>query len=343
MPIHHFHSLPAEPAVDYDRAINLADALERSLSSLSLARLEAAALPVAQVPAPRGLTGAFDAAQAESLPKTLVQHCKKLNDPDLGLEEKLIVLHEIEQPKMNALATAGLIDARDVVLSAAFSGGINDLRAAWQAMQPLIADENRQDVLDRALSLCAYGQTLEDDSANNIDTAKSAYLVAEGANVQSLGIWQDMLDSEDGEADLYALFISAGADFSRFREMVETTDCSERFILDIVKALIGTPVYARIDDNTLMQVQFLRPADFHHRIETLYRFDLGRIIENEFDNNGKRGYSHAMHFKDVPVETLTALEDKLRSLGGNPLSVAHALDGGLRVSLHKPLVKAATP
>ena len=36
MPIHTFDSQQSENAVDYDRAIDLADALERSLSSLSL-------------------------------------------------------------------------------------------------------------------------------------------------------------------------------------------------------------------------------------------------------------------------------------------------------------------
>lgn len=340
MPIHTFDSQQSEPEVDYDRAIDLADALERSLSSLSLSRIESA---TAVTSAPRGLTEVFEMAQLDGIPKTILQHCRKLNDPDLALEEKLIVLHTVDQAKMNALAMAGLIDARDVVLSAAFSGGVSDLRAAWQQLSPMLADADRQTVLDHALSLCAYGQTLEDDNTNNTDTAKSAYLIAEGANVNAAGIWQAMLDNDDGEADLHALYLTAGADFGAFKNMIETTDCSERFTLDVVKALIGTPVYARIDDNTLLQVQFLRPADFYHRIETLYRFDLGRIIENEFDSQGRRGYSHAMHFKDVPVETLIAREDKLRTLGGNPLPVAHALDGALRVSLHKPLIKPAKP
>lgn len=332
MTIHRFDHLPDEPEVDHDRADVLIEALERSLSAISHTRLEGAVAVMAQAASRSSLTEAFSRLDITGLPHTVLRHCASLRDLSISLEERLMVINEIQDDKEILLARAGLLDARDVVLAAAFSSDAKDFAKTWDDLAPFLTND-RQELLDTALSLCAYSQELDNGTSNTCDVEKVQTLIDLGANVMAQDIWPAVL--ENGEHDVKAAFIKAGADAGPYFEKVNTDRYSYTYLDGVLRQLAGTPVYMRLDDHTLEQVIFRYPVSMTHKITTVYRFDLGRVTEVQQDNDTKFP-PQAINFADVPLATLETMRDRLVALGGKPLALHHVL----RTSAASAVIKA---
>ena len=333
MTLHRFDHLPVPPDVDHDRADLLIESLERSLSAITQTRLEGAVAVIKQAAARSGVKDAFARADITGLPQTVLRYCASLRDDSISLEERLIVMGEIEFEKTVLLAQMGLLSPRDVVLSSAFSSDAKEFAATWQTLSPYIEDADRQELLDTALSLCAYDQELDNGNSNNCDVDKVQTLIDLGANVNAHDIWAATVES--GTQDIKIAFIKAGADAAPYFDAVMTDRYSYNYIGAVLKELAGTAIYIRLDDNTLEQTIFRHPLSLDHKVTTLYRFDLGRITEVQQDSSNKFP-PQAMTFADVPLQTLEAMRDKLIALGGKPLSLASVM----RTSSASPIIKS---
>lgn len=332
MTLHRFEHLPEPPEVDHDRADELIEALDRSLSAIAHARLEAAVVVINEASARNGLKEAFQRVDVTGLPQTLLRHCAALRDDTMSLEERLMILSEMDSDKTILLAQAGAIRADDVMLSAAFSARPKDFIFTWEKLSDF-AQGDRQELLDTALSLCAYPQELENGHDNTCDIKKVQKLIDLGANVNAHDIWAAVV--ENAEHDVKTAFIKAGADAAPYFEAINEDSYSYNYRQDVLKQLAGTAVYTRLDDNTLEQTIFKRPLDWNHRLVTLYRFDLGRITETQQD--GDNAFPpQAMSFADTPLQTLEAMREKLIELGGKPMSLSNVM----RTSHASPIIKS---
>ena len=332
MTLHRFEHLPEPPEVDHDRADELIEALDRSLSAIAHARLESAVVVVKEVSARSSLKEAFQRVDVTGLPQTLLRNCASLRDESMSLEERLMILSEMDSDKAILLAQAGAIRADDVMLSAAFSAETKDFISTWERLSDF-AQGDRQDLLDTALSFCAYGQELDNGHSNTYDVEKVQKLIDLGANVNAHDIWAAVV--ENAENDVKVAFIKAGADAAPYFDEINADSYSYKYLQGVLKELAGTAVYTRLDDNTLEQTIFKRPLDWHHRIVTLYRFDLGRITESHQDSDNKFP-PQAMSFADTPLQTLEAMREKLIALGGKPMS----LNNVMRTSHASPIIKS---
>lgn len=315
MSIHRFATTPEPDDINYDFVENVAEALDRSLSAISLARLHSAAQ--CRETTPDTLATAFEQADTASLPQTLLRSCTQLSDDKVDIEEYLMVLEDLPQDKIIALAQAGILNAGQVFLSVAFSGSADDVRDTWPALMPYVGDDT-QSILDRALSLCAYHQELDNGTENNSDDDKIEALIALGADVQADTIWDEVL--ENGSDDAKIAFVKAGADCGAYLQELQGSSYQSHYI----RPLLGTPLYMQIDQNTLAQTVFTEPTAFENRITTYYRFDLGRVVEKHHDGDSIN-IAQSIAFNDVPVETLEAMHDRLCKLGGTPLPLASSL------------------
>lgn len=332
MTLHRFDHLTAAPDVDHDRAETLIEALDRSLSAVSPARLDAAVRVMEQAQERNYLKDAFERADIAGLPQTLLRHCAALRDDTMGIEERLMVLSEMDEDKMIQLAQAGIIAADDALLAVAFNGNTARFDAAWQRLSSTL-NADTQTVLDTALSLCAYSHELDNGHSNEVDVKKVAALIALGANVNAHDIWKAVV--ENAEHDVKVVFIKAGADFGPYFEQIDQDRYSYHYLDGVLKDLAGTPLYTRLGDNILSQTVLTRPLNYSNRITTIYRFDLGRITETQQHGDDKFP-PQAMAFADVPLDTLQAMRDKLVALGGNPMSLASSLRTGHAGPVIKP-------
>ena len=332
MTIHHFDHLPPPPDVDHDRAGLLGESLERSLSAVSPARLQAAVSVMAQAVARNGLKDAFQRADITGLPQTLLRHCAALRDETMGLEERLMILSEMDGEKAVLLAQSGILRADDVLLSHAFDATAKDLAHAWQTLSGFTV-QDPQVLLDTALSLCAYSQQLDDGHDNTPDVEKVRALIALGANVHAHDIWREVV--ENAEHDVKTAFDKAGADFAPYFQQINNDRYAYHYSDNVLKELSTAPIYSRLGDNIILQTVLLRPLSLQNRIDTIYRFDLGRITETQQDGDNKFP-PQAMSFADVPLETLQAMHDRLTAMGGKPMSLTSSLRTGYAAPVIKP-------
>lgn len=323
--------VPEPIEVDHHRADALVEALSRSLSALSTSRLEAAASVVQAARARQSLSTSFSRADITGLPQTVLVHCAALRDETMGIEERLIVLGEIDHGKAVLLAQAGLIRADDVILSAAFKSDAQEFTETWQTLADHIS-QDRQQTIDDALSLCSFQRELDNGVSNACDVAKVQTLIDLGADVHAGDLWVDVV--ANGDSDIHVAFLKAGADLAPYLEKVNNDRYSYNYLGAILKELSGTALYMRLDDHTLVQTLFLPPFDLSNRLTTMYRFDLARITETQQDGNNKFP-PQSIHFSDVPLETLTAMRDRLVKMGGAPLNLTSIL----RNSHASPIVK----
>jgi len=235
-----------------------------------------------------------------------------------GNDRKVVTYGSLPVDKIIPLCREGLVPWWLPMTGKAVFGNLDDMKILHDAIEADAGAGEKPDATSLMSWLC-----LQDSLASSGYAVKTTEPVLQqvfdwGANPNSSqGKWLKFAFARL-EADCLRAFVDNGAAATHvLQAMDELATTKKNDQLDRVRlAIAGRSLYAKIDDDTLMEVKYIPDCLRGSALRTIFNFNSGRVQELYEFGNGAVPQMASVRFEDYAPAALERAAEKLLALGG---------------------------